>query len=88
MISINCNCIIYISDTINETLVYLYYIINYKVKEHIIFINFLLFIFSKTIFWIRGKKIKKKLTKLNNQIKLQSIILQAKELNDIERYIG
>lgn len=88
MISINCNCIIYISDTINETLVYLDYIINYKVKEYIIFTNFLLFIFSKTIFWIRGKKIKKKLTKLNNQIKLQSIILQAKELNDIERYIG
>lgn len=88
MININRNCIIYISDTINETLVYLYYIINYKVKEHIIFTNFLLFIFSKTIFWIKGKKIKKKLTKLNNQIKLQSIILQAKELNDIERYIG
>lgn len=50
MISINRNCIIYISDTINETLVYLDYIINYKVKEHIIFTNFLLFIFSKTIF--------------------------------------
>lgn len=60
MISINCNCIIYISDTINETLVYLYYIINYKVKEHIIFTNFLLFIFSKTIFWRRGKKKLKK----------------------------
>lgn len=79
------NC--YIIDIINKTLIYLYYIINYEVKEHITFTDFLLFIFSKTVFWVKGKKITK-LTKLNNQIKLQSIILHAKELNDIERCIG